>query len=62
MLGAALLLIPRAAPAGLFLLACTMFTATLLWIFVLGHPGNSVVCGGLLAGLVTYWWNRRCNA
>ena len=61
-LGAALLLIPRAAAIGLFLLACTMLAAALLWIFVLGHPGNSVICGGLLAGLVGYWWTRRSNA
>ena len=59
--GAALLLIPRVAAAGLFLLSCTMLTAALLWIFVLGHPGNSVVCGGLMAGLVAYWWSRRSN-
>jgi putative oxidoreductase len=58
-LGAVLLLIPRTVTAGLFLLACTMLAAALLWIFRLGHPGNAIVCGALLGGLVAYGWNRR---
>ena len=58
-LGAALVLIPRTATAGLGLLACTMLSAALLWIFVLGHPGNSVICGAFLAGLVGCWYARR---
>ena len=62
MLGALLLLIPRGATAGLFLLVCTMLTAALLWTFVLGHPANSIVCGALGGGMVAYWWSRRSDA
>ena len=58
-LGAALLLIPWTVPAGLFLLASTMLSAALLWIFRLGHPGNAIFSGAFLAGLAAYWWNRR---
>jgi len=59
LLGAALLLIPWTITAGVALLACTMLSAALLWIFRLGHPGNAVFSGAFLGGLVAYWWNRR---
>ena len=57
--GGVLVVIPRTVTAGLALLACTMLTAALLWIFVLGRPGNAVFAGTFLAGLVGCWWTRR---
>jgi hypothetical protein len=36
-----------------------MLSAALLWIFVLGHPGNAIFCSAFLGGLVACWWSRR---
>jgi putative oxidoreductase len=58
-LGAVLLLIPWTITAGLALLACTMLSAALLWIFRLHHPGNAVFSGAFFCALVAYWWSRR---
>ena len=58
-LGAILLLIPWTVMAGLALLACTMLSAALLWIFRLGHPANAIFSGAFFCGLAVFWWNRR---
>ncbi len=57
--GAALLLVPRAVAAGVALLGVTMLSAALVWIFVIGRPLNSVFPGGCLLALLMFWWNRR---
>jgi putative oxidoreductase len=62
-IGAALLLfIPWTAQFGLAILACTMATAALIWIFILGQPANSIICGGFCLGLGTFWWTRHSRA
>jgi putative oxidoreductase len=58
-LGGLLVLIPWTATAGLALLAATMGAAALIHIFVLGHPGNSVIPGAFFIGLASFWWSRR---
>ena len=59
LLGAALLLIPPTVTAGLAILAATMFSAGLIWVFVLGRPANSIFCTVFLLALLAFWWNRR---
>lgn len=57
--GGILVLIPRTVEGGLALLACTMASAALIVIFVLGRPADSVFSGALLVALLVFWWNRR---
>jgi putative oxidoreductase len=57
-LGGVLVLIPRLAAAGLALLAVTMVAASLIHIFVLGHPGNAPITGILAIVLFAYAWSR----
>ena len=57
--GGLLLLIPWTVTAGLALLACTMASATLLWVTLLGQPANGIVTGAFCVGLVLFWLNRR---
>jgi uncharacterized membrane protein YphA (DoxX/SURF4 family) len=58
-LGGVLVLIPWTVTAGVALLACTMASAALILIFVLGHPADSIFSASLLVGLAVYWWSRR---
>ena len=58
-LGGILVLIPRTVTAGLALLGCTMASAALILIFVVGHPEDSIVSGTLFLVLTFFWWNRR---
>jgi hypothetical protein len=44
---------------GLALLACTMASAALILIFVVGRPADSVFSGALFIALASFWWNRR---
>jgi uncharacterized membrane protein YphA (DoxX/SURF4 family) len=60
-LGGALLFIPRTVTAGLTLLVCTMFSAALIWAFVLGQPANGIIPGSFGVALVLFWLNRRGN-
>ncbi len=57
--GGMLVLVPWTVSLGLLLLVCTMAAASLIWIFVLGQPGNSIITGAFLAGLTVFWLNRR---
>ncbi len=59
--GALLLLIPWTAQFGLGILACTMATASLIWVFVFGSPGGAVVTGAFSLGLTAFWFARRGN-
>jgi putative oxidoreductase len=58
-LGGILVLIPWTVTIGLALLGCTMASAALILIFVVGHPADSVVSGGIFIALTFFWWNRR---
>jgi putative oxidoreductase len=58
-LGGILVLVPRTAAAGLALLACTMASAALILVFVIGRPADSVFSGALFIVLAVFWWNRR---
>jgi putative oxidoreductase len=58
-LGGVLVLIPRTVTAGLALLACTMASAALILVFVIGRPADSVFSGTLFVVLAVFWWNRR---
>jgi len=60
-LGAVLLLIPRTTTAGLAVLACTMASAALILIFVIGRPADSVVSGIFFVALTAFWSSRRSN-
>jgi len=57
--GGVLVLIPRTATAGLALLACTMASAVLILVFVIGRPADSIVAGGFFIGLAAFLWSRR---
>jgi putative oxidoreductase len=57
-LGGVLVLIPRTVTAGLALLACTMASAALILVFVIGRPADSVFSGALFIVLAVFWWNR----
>jgi uncharacterized membrane protein YphA (DoxX/SURF4 family) len=58
-LGGLLVLLPWTVTAGLALLACTMFSAALIWIFVLGQGANAIIPGAFGMALVLFWVNRR---
>jgi uncharacterized membrane protein YphA (DoxX/SURF4 family) len=58
-LGGVLVFIPWTVNVGLALLACTMASAALLLIFVVGHPADSVFSAAIFIGLALVWWNRR---
>jgi len=58
-LGSVLVLIPWTVTAGLALLACTMAAATLIVLFVLGRPADSVFPGIFFLGLAAFYWSRR---
>jgi uncharacterized membrane protein YphA (DoxX/SURF4 family) len=58
-LGGVLVLVPQTVTAGLALLACTMASASLIWVFLLGQPANAIVTGAFCIGLVLFWLNRR---
>lgn len=58
-LGGILVLIPWTVTAGLALLGCTMASAALLLIFVVGRPADSVFSGAIFVALAFFWWNRR---
>ena len=58
-LGGVLVLIPWTVTAGLALLACTMATAVLILVFVIGRPADSIFSGVFFVGLAAFWWNRR---
>jgi putative oxidoreductase len=58
-LGAVLVLIPQMVTAGLALLACTMAAATLIVLFVIGRPADSIFPAIFLVGLAAFYWNRQ---
>jgi uncharacterized membrane protein YphA (DoxX/SURF4 family) len=58
-LGGILVLIPWTVTAGLVLLGCTMASAALIMIFVVGRPADSIFSGALFIALSLFWWNRR---
>jgi len=58
-LGSVLVLIPWTVTAGLALLACTMAAATLIVLFVIGRPADSVFPGIFFLGLAASYWSRR---
>jgi uncharacterized membrane protein YphA (DoxX/SURF4 family) len=58
-LGGLLVLIPWTVTAGLALLACTMGSAALILIFVIGRPADSFISLPLFIALTLYGWNRR---
>jgi putative oxidoreductase len=58
-IGAALVLIPWTARAGLALLAATMASAALILDFVIGRPADSIISSGFFIGLAAFWWTRR---
>ena len=60
-LGGLLVLVPWTVTAGLALLACTMFSAALIWIFVLGQGANAIIPGAFGIALLLFWLNRRGN-
>jgi uncharacterized membrane protein YphA (DoxX/SURF4 family) len=57
-LGGVLVLIPWTTRAGLALLACTMASAALILIFVLGRPADSIFSGIFFVGLTVVLWMR----
>ena len=57
--GGALVLLPWTVVPGLAMLTATMAGATLIHIFVLGHPGNSVITLAFTIGLGVFWFSRR---
>ena len=50
--GALLVLIPRTLLVGILMLACTMFGAMLVWIFIVHAPFNAFIPGTLLVILL----------
>jgi uncharacterized membrane protein YphA (DoxX/SURF4 family) len=60
-LGGVLTFLPRTAQTGIAILALTMGSASLIWIFVVGPPGNAVITGIFFLGLSGLWWTRRSH-
>ena len=58
-LGGILVLIPWTVTVGLALLGCTMASAAIILIFVVGHPADSVFSGALFMALAGFCWQRR---
>jgi uncharacterized membrane protein YphA (DoxX/SURF4 family) len=58
-LGGLLLLTPWTVSGGLGLLGCTMASAALIQIFVIGRPADAIPAAAIFLGLLAYWWNRR---
>jgi len=58
-IGGILVLIPWTVTVGLSLLACTMASAALILVFVIGRPADSIFSGGIFVALAFFWWNRR---
>ena len=58
-LGGVLVLLPWTVTAGLAVLACTMFSAALIWIFVLGQGANAIIPEAFGVALALFWVNRR---
>jgi uncharacterized membrane protein YphA (DoxX/SURF4 family) len=58
-LGGILVLIPWTMNAGIALLACTMASAALILIFVVGQPLESMPSGAIFIALTLYWLNKR---
>lgn len=61
-LGATLLLIPKATPVAVTMLACTMVGAFLAHVFILGVGPQTVVVAILLALLLVIGWRRRAHS
>ena len=55
---ALLVLIPRAFPLGIALLACTMVGAVAVWLSF-GEPGNAIIPGVVLIGVLGIGWHGR---
>ncbi|HUB77608.1 MAG TPA: DoxX family protein [Bryobacteraceae bacterium] len=58
-LGGLLVLLPWTVTPGLALLGGTMFSAALIWIFMLGQGANAIIPGAFGIALVLFWVNRR---
>jgi hypothetical protein len=56
--GRILVLIPWTVDVGLALLGCTMASAALILIFVVGHAADSVFSGAIFIALAFFWWSR----
>ena len=61
-LGGILTAIPATSQIGVALLALTMAGATAIWVYPMGHPGNTVVTGAFCCGLSALWWTRRSRS
>jgi uncharacterized membrane protein YphA (DoxX/SURF4 family) len=57
--GGVLVLIPWTVTIGLALLGCTMASAALILIFLVGRPADSMISGTIFIALAAFWWNRR---
>jgi putative oxidoreductase len=57
-LGAVLILIPRATTIAVTLLACTMVGALLAHVFIIGVGPQSVLVAVLMAAILTVGWRR----
>jgi len=57
--GGVLTFIPWTASVGLALLACTMGSASLIWIFVMGQAANAIITTAFFLGLAGFWHTRR---
>jgi uncharacterized membrane protein YphA (DoxX/SURF4 family) len=55
--GAVLVLVPRTFLPGIALLASTMAGAVVIWIARFGEPGNAIIPGVVLLGLVGIGWH-----
>jgi uncharacterized membrane protein YphA (DoxX/SURF4 family) len=55
--GAVLVLVPRTFLPGIALLAVTMTGAVAIWILRFGEPGNAIIPGLVLIGLVGIGWH-----
>jgi len=58
-LGGVLVVIPWTVTVGLALLACTMASAAVILVFVVGRPADSIFSLIIFLLLAVFWWNRR---
>ena len=60
-LGGLLVFIPWTTTIGLAILACTMGSAVLILVFVIGRPADSVLAAAIFLALIGFGWARRSH-
>lgn len=57
--GGVLVLFPATTRFGAAILATTMAVASLVHVFVIHQPANTLITGSFCLGLLAFWWRMR---